>query len=40
LRKKAAGGSPRVALLDGVLGQGRDVGGRPEKSSSLALKWT
>jgi hypothetical protein len=40
LRQKAAGGSPRVALHDGVLGRGRVIGGRPEKGSRLALKWT
>jgi hypothetical protein len=40
LRQKAAGGSPRVALHDGVLGRGRVIGGRLEKGSRLALKWT
>jgi hypothetical protein len=40
LRQKAVGGSPRVALHDGVLGRGRVVDGRPEKGSRLALKWT
>jgi hypothetical protein len=40
LRQKAVGGSPRVALHDGMLGRGRVVGGRPEKGSRLALKWT
>jgi hypothetical protein len=39
LRQKAVGGSPRVALHDGVLGRGRVIGGRPEKGSRLALKW-
>jgi hypothetical protein len=39
LRQKATGGSPRVALYDGMLGQGRVNGGRPEKGSRLALKW-
>jgi hypothetical protein len=40
LRQKATGGSPRVALHDSVLGRGRVIGGRPEKGSTLALKWT
>jgi hypothetical protein len=40
LRQKAAGGSQRVALHDSVLGRGRVIGGRPEKGSRLALKWT
>jgi hypothetical protein len=40
LRQKAVGGSPRVALHDGVLGRGRVIGGRPEKGSRLALKRT
>jgi hypothetical protein len=39
LRQKAVGGSPWVALHDGVLGRGRVIGDRPEKGSRLALKW-
>jgi hypothetical protein len=40
LRQKAVRGSPRVALHDGMLRRGRVIGGRPEKGSRLALKWT
>jgi hypothetical protein len=40
LRQTVAGGSPRVALHDGMLGRGRVVSGRPEKGLRLVLKWT